>query len=125
MKRLALLMACLAASAAQTCLAEDPAFCKSMCASEQRECRADAQLPPQEQRLAPSQLADRNPFARAAQNEVQGPGTRALGDAGDTNRRVARVNACDTRYQQCTRSCAVPQHVDKEDKAAHQPPSFG
>lgn len=125
MKRLALLIACLAASAAQTCLAEDAAFCKSMCVSEQRECRADAQLQPKEERLMPGDTADRNPLARAAQNEVQGAGTRALGAAGDTNRRVARVSACDTRYQQCTRSCAVPKNAGKEDKAAHKPLSFG
>jgi hypothetical protein len=110
MNRLAVLIACLAATAANTCLAEDPAFCKSMCASEQRSCHANAQLQPKEERLMPSDTPDKNPFARASQGEIQSSSSRALGASGDTSRRMARTSACETRYQACTRSCAQPQN---------------
>ena len=120
MKRLALLIACLAASAANTCLADDPAFCKSMCASEQRSCHANAQLQPTEDGLLPSDTPDRNPLARTPQGEVRSPGSRALGASGDTNRRMARASACDTGYQACTRSCAQPNNA-KEGKDAGKP----
>lgn len=125
MKRLALLIACLAASAANTCLAEDPAFCKSMCTSEQRQCRADAQLQPREERLMPSDTPDKNPLARTAQGEVQAAGTRALNTSGDTARRMARGSACESRYQACTRSCAQPPKAGGADKARHEPMKMG
>jgi hypothetical protein len=125
MNRLTLLLACLAASAANTCLAADPAFCKSMCASEQRQCHASAQLQPKEERLMPSDTPDKNPLARTAQGEVQGVGARALGASGDTNRRLARASACETRYQACTRSCAQPQNAGDGGKAKHEPMKFG
>jgi hypothetical protein len=120
MHRFALLIACLAATAANTCLAEDPAFCKSMCASEQRSCHANAQLQPKEERLMPSDTPDKNPFARASQGEVQSPSSRALGASGDTNRRMARSSACETRYQACTRSCAQP-HKARDGGGAGKP----
>ena len=123
MNRLAVLIAFLAASAANTCLAEDPAFCKSMCASEQRSCHANAQLQPKVERLMPSDTPDKNTFARTAQGEMQSSSSRALRASGDTNRRMARTSACETRYQACTRSCAQPQNGG--DKPKKQPIQFG
>jgi len=128
MKRKSLLIACLAAAAANTCLAEDPAFCKSMCVSEQRSCQASAQLQPKEERLMPSDTPDKNPFARASQGEIQSSSSRALGASGDTNRRMARTSACATRYQACTRSCAQPNKAtdgNDADKPKKQPIQFG
>jgi hypothetical protein len=128
MNRLAALIALLAATAANTCLAEDPAFCKSMCASEQRSCHADAQLQPKEERLMPSDTPDKNPFARASQGEIQSSSSRALGASGDTNRRMARSSACATRYQACMRSCAQPNNAkdgNDADKPKKQPIQFG
>src|SRR5438067_11745944 len=99
MNRLAVLIAFLGMTAATACLAEEPAFCKSMCASEQRQCRADAQFQPKEERLAPSDTPDKNPLARTAQGGVQGLDARSLAASGDTNRRLARGSACDASYQ--------------------------
>ena len=108
MNRVAVLIGLLGVMASGACLAEDPAFCKSMCASEQRECRADAQLTPKEERFMPSDTPDRNPFARTAQGQVRSSDTRALDAAGDRHRRAARTDACATAYQRCTRSCDKP-----------------
>jgi hypothetical protein len=124
MNRLALLIALLGMTAANACLAEDPAFCKSMCASEQRACHANAQLQPREERLMPSDTPDKNPFARTAQGEVQTSGMRALDASGNTNRRLARGSSCDSGYQACTRACQKPQNADGA-KARHEPVHIG
>lgn len=111
MKRsvLSIILATLAAAASVTtpALAAAPAFCTSMCASEQRECRAGAQALPLEQRLTGSTPEYRNPLARTAQGAVPGQATRALDAAGDNGRRMARLGACDTALQRCTRACAA------------------
>lgn len=115
--RLALLIACLGMTAAGTCLAEDAAFCKSMCASEQRQCRADARLQPKEERLMPPDTPDHNPLARTAQGEVPSQAARALEAAGADHRRADRLGSCDTSYQRCTRSCAVPADAQRKTAA--------
>jgi len=122
MKRsvLSIILATLAASVAGPVLAADPAFCTSMCASEQRECRASAQAQPLEQRLTGSTPEYRNPLARTAQDAVPGQATRALDVAGDDGRRMARLGACDTALQRCTRACAAqPDGADRS--SLHQP----
>lgn len=89
---------------------DDGAFCKSMCDSSQRECRANAQLQPKAERLASDNVAPvRNPLARVSEGAVASHGTRALGAAGDDGRRMARLGACDDALQRCTRSCAAPE----------------
>lgn len=108
MNCLASLILGLGMSAAGACLAEDELFCKSMCTSEQRECRANAQLAPKEERLMPPDTSNRNPLARTAEGAVPGQGARALSAAGDNNRRFDRLDVCNNAYQRCTRSCAVP-----------------
>jgi hypothetical protein len=105
MNRLALLIACLAT--AGICRAEDPAFCKSMCASEQNACRADARLRAKEEPFTENDLPRRNPFARTAQEAVRTPDLRALDAAGDQSRRTQRLGSCDATYQRCTRGCAA------------------
>jgi hypothetical protein len=109
-----------AGSVAKPALAADPAFCTSMCASEQRECRAGAQALPLEQRLTGSTAEYRNPLARTAQSAVPGQATRALDAAGDDGRRMARLGACDTALQRCTRACTV-QPDGAGRSSAHQP----
>lgn len=106
MKRLSIIILATLA-VARPALSADTAFCTSMCASEQRECRASAQALPLEQRLMASALEHRNPLARTVQGAVSGQPTRALDAAGDNGRRMARVKACDTALQRCTRSCAA------------------
>ncbi|TXF97386.1 hypothetical protein [Massilia arenae] len=126
MKRsvLSIILATLAAAAsvATPALAADPAFCASMCASEQRECRAGAQALPLEQRLTGSTPEYRNPLARTAQGAVPGQATRAIDAAGDNGRRMARLGACDTALQRCTRSCAA-QPDGAGRSPLHQPPA--
>lgn len=110
MKRLALLFACVTTFASGAALAAEPEFCRSMCDSAQRECRAGAGLQAKAERSVTSNdLPDRNPLARTAQLEVPGSATRALGASGDDNRRMARIGECADTYQRCTRSCAAPQ----------------
>lgn len=123
MKRLSIILATLVmtASAATPALAADEAFCTSMCASEQRECRASAQALPLEQRLTGSAAEYRNPLARTAQGAVPGQATRALDAAGDNGRRMARLGACDTALQRCTRSCAA-QPDGAQRSPLRQPP---
>ena len=123
MKRLSIILATLVmtASAATPALAADEAFCTSMCASEQRECRASAQALPLEQRLTGATAEYRNPLARTAQGSVPGQATRALDAAGDNGRRMARLGACDTALQRCTRSCAA-QPDGAQRSPLRQPP---
>ena len=113
MKRTALAIVLATLGAAAPALAADPAFCSSMCASEQRECRAGAQAQPLGERLTGATSEYRNPLARTAQGEVPGQGTRALDAAGDNGRRMARLDACDSALQRCTRSCAAPPSTDR------------
>lgn len=124
MKRLALsiILATVGSAAvvATSALAADPAFCSSMCASEQRECRADAQALPLEQRITGSGAEYRNPLARTAKAAVSGQATRALDAAGDNGRRMARLGACDTALQRCTRSCAA-QPDGAQSSPLHRP----
>jgi hypothetical protein len=111
MNRLAVLIACLAATASSLCFAaapaEDPAFCRSMCSSEQNACRAEARVQPKEERFGANDFPERNPFARTAQQQVARPETRALDAAGDQNRKQQRLGSCDSTYQRCTQSCAA------------------
>lgn len=108
MNGLAYLIACLALGVASHCLAGEPAFCTSMCASEQRQCRAQARLTPQGERTENLKNTDRNPFARTARGEVPPSATRAMDAAGANERQVSGLGACDATYQRCTRACAVP-----------------
>jgi hypothetical protein len=115
MNRPAYLIACLGLSAAAHCLAEAPAFCTSMCSSEQRQCRAQARLTPQGERRENLGTDDRNPLARTAQREVPSSATRAMDAAGTNDRQASGMGACDAAYQRCTRACTVP--ANSADKA--------
>jgi hypothetical protein len=126
MNRLAVLIAFLGMTAAHACLAEEPAFCKSMCASEQRQCRADAQFLPKEERLMPASSG--SAFTRANQPNPSpslSADARGLLADGDNHRRLARGSACDTTYQRCVRSCDNPKEGSGAVKGKHEPKSFG
>ena len=86
-------------------LANDAAFCKSVCESQQRECRANAAPLERAGLLAPSDISQRNPLARTAEGAVPGQGTLALRAAGDATRRLDRAGVCDDSLQGCRRSC--------------------
>lgn len=103
---------------ANACLAQDAQFCQSMCTSEQRECRANAQQRPKEESLMPPESVQRNPLARTAEGAVPGQGARALSAAGDTHRRLDRVDACNATQARCMRSCgAAPAGVKRPPAA--------
>lgn len=121
MNRLTLLILVAGMTVANACVAQDAPFCQSMCTSEQRACRAAAQLLPREQSLMPSETSNRNPLARTAEGAVPGQGTRALAAAGDTNRRLDRVDACNATHARCTRSCQ-PDTVKRSGASASAAP---
>jgi len=111
MNRFFVLIACLAVTTSHACLAaapaDDPAFCKSMCASEQNACRAEARAQLNDERIAQHDLPERNPFARTAQQQVARPEMRALDAVGDQSRKQQRIGSCDSTYQRCTQGCAA------------------
>jgi hypothetical protein len=54
------------------------------------------------------EMTERNPMARAAQEQVPTPAGRAIDNAGTQARRIDKAAQCDTAYQRCTRACAAP-----------------
>lgn len=106
MNRLAVLMLLFGVSGAS--LADEPAFCKSMCTSERNTCRANGQAREEKEALLPVDAPEKNPFARAAQVQARPVDGGALEQSGYEHRRMTRNSACEDSYQRCTRSCAVP-----------------
>ncbi len=106
MKRLAASMILLGLASAA--LADEPAFCKSVCNAERTTCRADAQSRLENESLLPTNTPEKNPFARTAQVQMASGDGGALERAGDTHRRMAGVGACEETYQRCTRGCSAP-----------------
>lgn len=106
MKRLAVLTILLGLSGLSC--AEEPAFCQSMCGSERNTCRADAQASEQSEALLPTNVPEKNPFARTAQIQMRSDDGGALAKAGTDHRRMSRVGGCEETYQRCTRACGTP-----------------
>jgi len=106
MKRLAALMILLGVASAS--VAAEPAFCKSVCASEKNTCRAGALKREETEAQLPTNTPEKNPFARTAQVQMRSSDSGALEQAGYQHRRMSRAGACDEVYQRCTRSCDVP-----------------
>lgn len=106
MKRLAIVTILLGLSSAS--FAEEPAFCTSMCASEKNTCRIDAQASEKSEGLLPTNVPEKNPFARTAQLQMRSDDGGALDKAGNDQRRMSRVRACEDTYQRCTRGCSQP-----------------
>lgn len=92
-------------------LAADPGFCHSVCDSERRACKADAQQLAMEDREDLFETTEKNPLARTAASTgaPMQAGVRAPVDTALQNRRIKRVAACDTSYQRCERSCKAPE----------------
>jgi hypothetical protein len=106
MKRLffpALLSALLAASASH---AQDAGFCQSMCASERKECRAQAAEKAGYDSAPPLQIEDSNPHAQAAARRAGQPAEVRAAEKSSFQRALEERGArCDTRFRQCTRGC--------------------
>jgi hypothetical protein len=103
MKSFAALMILLGFSSAS--FADEPAFCKSVCSSEKTTCRADAQARQQKEGLLPTNVPEKNPFARTAQIQMRSDDGGALEQAGDTHRRMTQAGVCEKDYQRCTQAC--------------------
>lgn len=90
--------------------AADPGFCHSVCDSERRACKADAQQLAMEDREDLLAVEEKNRLARTAANTgaPSQTGARAPVETALQNRRMQRVAACDTTYQRCERSCRAP-----------------
>lgn len=96
-------------SAAATALADEPAFCKSMCTSQKSQCLANADATEKKEGLLPTDGAGENPYARNAQMHVRPNENGALERSGAQYRRDQRSGTCDVAYQRCTRDCSAGQ----------------
>jgi hypothetical protein len=105
MNRLSLLIACLAAAAADTCLAADPAECLATCTSEQRQCQGGAK--PQKDRLmAAAPAPDWDRHAQGAQvGHLSGRNVLGTDNSVAAFKRLARDGACEASFTQCSRDC--------------------
>jgi hypothetical protein len=99
-------------------LAADAGFCLSVCDSERRACKADAQQLAAEDGEGLLAMQEKNQLARTAAR-TGAPSSEAV-RAGELsavqNRRIARTAACESTYQRCERACKAP-----EAKAAVSP----
>ncbi len=109
MKRLTWVAIMMASMWAGTGYAADAALCKSMCGAEKRECRANVRELAAEDGQPFLDRDERNPMARAAQEQVPAPAGRAIDNAGTQARRIDRSAQCDAAYLRCTRACAAPE----------------
>lgn len=105
MKRFAAMLLFAVSSAA---LAEEPGFCKSMCASEKRTCIVDAQARLKKEGYLLHDAPARNPLALTARLDMHSSDGGALQQSGETNRRMEQAGICDTAYQRCERGCKLP-----------------
>lgn len=104
MKRSILLAALLGLMTAHVSYAEEPSMCKSMCASEKQQCTGRADRRTELDNLT---VEDKNPLARMAnQGQVQSMPARAAESSDFHKRKRERLDACDTNYRNCTRTCA-------------------
>jgi hypothetical protein len=106
MKRFAALMILL--GVAGTSFADEPAFCKSMCASDKTQCLAGAKTRQEREGLLANDTPDKNPYARTAQVQMRSSDNGSLEQSGYQHRRMEGAAACDGAFQRCTRACSVP-----------------
>jgi hypothetical protein len=106
---LSLFLALMGILLSSLCLAQEPNFCKSVCDSERRACKADVQQLAAEDGDGLFNMTDHNQLARTAA-KTQGPSAATLAGerAGVNARRIARSAGCDDTYLRCTRTCASP-----------------
>jgi hypothetical protein len=126
MIRIKLLLGLLGLSLGAASVAAEPNLCKSMCASEKKECRAKAKLQTDydhDPLIAPD---NRNSHAYA-NSAGQVPTTEARArEQADTYRRVTERNGqCDTVYLRCVRACDAPVHGDTDSVILKRRPEAG
>jgi hypothetical protein len=109
MNRLAVLMILAGLSSVSgACLADEPAFCKSMCTSEKNQCRATAIAREEKEGRSLADMPEKNQFARTAQVQMASSDAGSLEKSGYEHRRMTRASACEDAWQRCTRGCNAP-----------------
>jgi hypothetical protein len=108
MKRLTLLAIVMGTLWAGASHAADAGLCKSMCGAEKRECRANVLGQARDDGGSLLEMGERNPMARAAQEQVPAQAARAIDNAGTQTRRIDKAGKCDATYLRCTRACDAP-----------------
>jgi hypothetical protein len=120
MHRLALLTACLAATAAHTCFAADTAACTSACASEQRACQGGVQ-PKKERLMAASRVSDVDTHAQGAQfGQLRGHNVLGTDNSVTSFKRLSQAGACEAAFKQCTRDCGPAPEAGLAGKGEQQ-----
>jgi len=115
MNRIKLLAAVLGMSLGAAAFAAEPGVCKSMCANEKRECRADARSQTELDRDPLITTQTKNPFERANNTGQVASAAAQANERADSYRRVSERNGrCDATYLRCTRACDTPGHTDLE-----------
>jgi hypothetical protein len=96
---------------AHAVLAAAPDFCHSVCDSERRACKADAQQLAAEDGAGLLAMQEKNQLARtAARTGAPSPEPLRAGEhAAVQNRRIQRTAACESTYQRCERGCKAPE----------------
>jgi hypothetical protein len=92
-------------------LAAEPGFCHSVCDSERRACKTDAQQLAAEDGEGLLAMREKNQLARtAARTGAPSPEPVRAGEhTAVQNRRIQRTAACESTYQRCERACAAPE----------------
>jgi hypothetical protein len=110
MNSMKLLLALLGISLCAAGVAAEPGLCKPMCASEKKECRAQARLRTEYDREPPFAPDNgKNPYERTTTMGAVSTVESRAREQADTHRRVSERNGqCDTAYLQCVRACAAP-----------------
>jgi hypothetical protein len=108
MKRVALLSMIAGVILTGACHAAEPGLCKSLCDADKRECRAHVRDLAEDDGAPLLAMAEKNPLARGAQEQVATPASRAIDNAGTQSRRIVHAGACDDNYLRCARACNAP-----------------
>lgn len=108
--KLSVLTLLLCATLSPACMAAEPTVCKSLCATEKRECRAqavNATLADADPVLAPQ---ERNRDARAL-GKLEGKTAEGrMRERSDfQKRKMERDQACDEQQMRCARACNSPE----------------
>lgn len=107
MKRLLRIAIGAGAMIAGVCLANEPDICTSICATEKRECRAQAQRTTVEDTDPAIWMGEPNRVARDfGEVRLHAQEARVTDARNFHNRRMERIHACDEKHMQCSNACA-------------------
>lgn len=104
------------------CLADDSLLCRSICNSEQSECKSAAQYPQKGELLPAPDVLRSNSLAWTASGAIPSQGTRALNSSGETNRKMERKEACNKSFERCVHECIIRPDINKEREQSESKP---